>query len=144
MIRRVFLPCAALAPYIRNYMAGGFARTLVHLPATADVQLVFYRQGGTTLLGQDGAAQRLPPVLVAGASFAPRLFRVDPGSSFVAVTFRPSGVLACLGLPASELTGRLLRLDDLVAPGAAQSVLQRLQDAGQAASMAAILDAYFM
>jgi AraC-like DNA-binding protein len=126
MARQVVLPSPALLPYVRTFMGSDFACLRAHLPANADVQLVAYLRGGAFVTGADGAEQRLPQAFVVGATMAPRLFRVEPGSRFVAATFRPAGVHACLGIPAHVLAGQMVPLEQLLAAGEAEALLERL------------------
>lgn len=126
MARQVVLPSPALLPYVRNFMGSDFACLTVHLPANSDVQLVVYLRGGAFVTDADGAEQRLPQAFVVGATMAPRLFRVEPGSRFVAATFRPAGVHACLGIPANVLAGQMVPLEQLLAAGEADALLERL------------------
>lgn len=46
MTRKIILPRPELAPYVRNFMIGGFDGLSVHLPATPDIQLLVYLRGG--------------------------------------------------------------------------------------------------
>uniref|UniRef100_UPI002FDF26CB DUF6597 domain-containing transcriptional factor n=1 Tax=Noviherbaspirillum sp. TaxID=1926288 RepID=UPI002FDF26CB len=116
MIRQVVSPGQVLRPYLRNIMVGGFALHDVHLPATSDVQLVIYLHGRAALIGDDAAPSRMPISFIAGPSSGPRMFRVEPDSRFVAVTFRPSGLVSCLGMPANLFSNQLVSLDDAL-PG---------------------------
>lgn len=108
MARSVFLPIAPLAPFVRHIMAGGFENDLVHLPTCADVQLLVYLEGGASLIDPSGADTALPAVFLVGAVAHPRLYRVQPNSRFIAVTFRPGAVYACFGMSAAEVTGRIV------------------------------------
>lgn len=110
-------------------MAGGFDSLSVHLPANADVQFVVYLRGAACIAGGGGAEQRLPAAFIVGATLAPRLFRVEPGSRFVAATFRPAGLLACLGIPADAFAGRMVPLDDVLPPAEAGAFIERLMRA---------------
>lgn len=107
-MRQVLVPIAALAPHVRHIMEGGFDGNRVHLPACGDVQLLVYLSGGAWLIDPAGNETALPPVFLVGAVTHPRLYRVAPGSRFVAATFRPGGLHACLGIPASDVTGSIV------------------------------------
>lgn len=110
MSREVIGPVDALVLHVRHVMAGGFDAPFVCLPACADVQLLFYERGGATLVHPDGGETPLPPVFLVGAVTHPRRYRVAPDSRFVAITFRPGGVHACLGISAAALTGTITAL----------------------------------
>lgn len=131
MTREVSLPIAALAPYVRHIMAGGFDGERVHLPACADVQLLVYLRGGAWLVDPSGAETPLPPGFLVGAVTHPRRYRVEPDSRFVALTFRPGGLHACLGLSAADVAGRILECDaaiGIAGTGREQDAPERLQD----------------
>ncbi len=138
MAREVLLPIGSLAAYVRHIMAGGFESVQVHLPACADVQLLVYLNGGASLVDPAGAETRLPAIFLVGAVTHPRLYRVDPDSRFVAVTFRPGGLHACLGISAVDVTGRIVpfnpadpiahalgQVRELGAPDQIQTILER-------------------
>lgn len=128
LVRRFALPCLALAPWVKNLIGGGFDVTMPHLPASPDAQLVLYLRGGATLLGE-GAAQRLPAAFLSGPSLAPRRFTVEPGSAFMSVVFRASGILHCFGIPADCLGSASVPLDAVVKPGEALRLQDELQHA---------------
>ncbi|QYF93272.1 helix-turn-helix domain-containing protein [Massilia sp. PAMC28688] len=111
MTRRVLQPVAALAPWVRHIMAGGFESERVLLPACADVQLLMYLQGGAFVIDPACSETPLPRIFLVGPVQHPRQYRVAPGSRFVAVTFRPGGLQACLGMAASAVMGRIVTLD---------------------------------
>lgn len=136
MARQVLQPVAGLAPWVRHIMAGGFESERVHLPACADVQLLIYLHGRASVIDPAGAETPLPRAFLVGAVTHPRLYRVAPHSRFVAVTFRPGGLQACLGIPASDVTGRIVALDPGVLARATDQVEEQapawLQEALQA------------
>lgn len=107
MARNVMPPVASLAPFVRHIMAGGFENDMVHLPACADPQLLVYLQGGATLSDPVCAKTVLPAVFLVGAVTHPRLYRVEAGSRFIAVTFRPGALHACFGISAADVAGRI-------------------------------------
>lgn len=113
MPARITLPCRELQPLLRNFMLSGFARLDVHLPANMDVQLVIYLRGRGLLTNADGTRTPMPRAFVVGPSLAPHLFTVEPGSRFIAATFRPSGFYACFGVPVDALAHALVPLDAL-------------------------------
>lgn len=112
MARQVLAPTTSLATFVRHLMVGGFEGERVHLPACADVQLLVYLCGGAFLIDPAGQETALPATFLVGAVNHPRLYRVLPGSRFVAVTFRPGGLHACFGIPAVDVTGRLTPIDN--------------------------------
>ena len=110
-MRQLALPTASLSSVVRHVMTGGFESDRVHLPACADVQLLVYLKGGASLIDPHGAELPLPSVFLVGAVMHPRVYYVQPGSRFVAITFRPGGLHACLGISAADVTGRIAPLD---------------------------------
>lgn len=142
--RRLFaLPRRALAPYVKNFIGGGFDVAMPHLPASPDVQFVIYLQGGGTLL--DGPeAGRLPQVFLSGPTMAPRRFRVEPGSTFLSAVFRPSGVLHCFGVPADCLGGASVPLDAVVGQSEAARLHEALALAGSFRDRVRILEDFLM
>ncbi|MFC0253494.1 helix-turn-helix domain-containing protein [Massilia consociata] len=115
-MRNVILPDARLARYVRMFMVGRFDGGLVHLPASADIQLLIYLDGGASMHDARGGCAALPDSFVAGATMQPRLYAVSPGSTFFGIVFRPGGFRACFGIPADLLAGQLVALDALL-PG---------------------------
>jgi AraC-like DNA-binding protein len=109
-------------------MVGGFALHDVHLPATSDVQLVIYLRGRAALVDAVAAPSSLPVAFIAGPSSGPRIFRVEPDSRFVAVTFRPSGLVCCLGMPANLFSDQLVSLDDALPRHKVTVLLERLME----------------
>ncbi|HEY8605597.1 MAG TPA: helix-turn-helix domain-containing protein [Noviherbaspirillum sp.] len=143
MSRKVVLACPPLRPAVRNIMLGGFDSDCVHLPAAADIQLVVYLHGGAFHIADDGA-DGLPVAFVAPGSLAPRLFRVEPASRFIAATFRPSGFLACFGVPAHALGDAEVRLDDLVPRSQVEALQARLDAARGDRERVAALEAFLL
>jgi AraC-like DNA-binding protein len=70
-----------------------------------------FAQPFETLL--DGAWQAQPRAFLAGQITGPLLLRAPGPSHIVGVRLRPSGVGRLLGIPAQELTGRSIALDEL-------------------------------
>ncbi|WP_414691523.1 helix-turn-helix domain-containing protein [Noviherbaspirillum sp.] len=112
-------------------MVSGFDNLDVHLPATIDVQLVIYLQGGTCLPEDGQFTYRLPTAFVGGPSLFPRWFRVEPGSRFIAATFRPAGFVACFGIPANLLSEQLVPLDAIAERGITAALVERLSLAAE-------------
>lgn len=113
-MRTVILPDASLAPFIRMFMAGRFDGEPVHLPASADIQLLIYLSGGVDVHEGRGSCSRLPDSFVVGATMRPQLYTPHPGSAFFGMVFRPGGFQACFGIPADIVTGQVLALDALL------------------------------
>lgn len=125
-------------------MVGGFEGRYVHLPATSDVQLLVYLKGGAVLLDGDGNEHRMAAAFIAGPMFGPRMYRVEPDSRFVAITFRPTGFSACLGLPVNAFTDRLVSLESVLGAGAATALAEQLDCSSSLQSIAAVLDAFLL
>jgi len=125
LARRFALPRRDLARWVKNLIGGGFDVVTPHLPASPDAQLVVYLRGGATLLGE-GPVQRLPAAFLSGPSLAPRRFTVEPGSAFMSVVFRASGILHCFGVPADCLGSASVPLDAVVGQGAAVDLQEAL------------------
>lgn len=135
MSRQVLLPAAPLTRCVRHFMVGGFDSDRVHLPACADVQLLVYLRGGACLIDPAGAATELPRTFLVGAVTHPRQYQLVPGSRFMAATFRPGGLHACLGMSAADVTGTITRIDhpqllDIHDDDEALSCLQSLLESG--------------
>lgn len=128
-MRTVILPDARLAPFIRLFMVGRFDGEPVHMPATADIQLLIYLSGGAALRDAAGNWVPLPDSFVTGATMRPQLYAPGPGSAFFGMVFRPGGFQACFGLPAHIVTEQIVPLDALL-PGA---VVGRWREQCQAA-----------
>jgi len=128
-MRTVILPDTRLAPFVRMFMAGRFDGGPVHLPASADIQLLIYLSGGVAVCGAAGTASALPDSFVVGATMRPRWYAPAPGSRFFGIAFRPGGFQACFGIPADIVTERILALDALL-PAA---IVQRWRECCMAA-----------
>lgn len=115
-----------LAPHVQNYMMSGFNGLDVHLPATLNVQLVIYLRGAVFFPDAGAYIQRMPTAFVAGPVLAPRMFQVEPGSLFIAATFRRSGFFSCFGIPAHVLRGQIVPLDAILASGTLDALLEQL------------------
>ena len=61
----------------------------------------------------DGEWQAQPQCFLVGQITAPLLLRATAGSHIVGVRLRPGGAAQLLGIPAQELTGRTVPLDEL-------------------------------
>ena len=136
-MRTVILPDPELAPYVRLSMIGRFDTEVVHMPASADAQLLVYLKGGALVEGPDGRFLPLPAMFVSGARLAPSVYRVVPGSVFVGVVFRPGGLQACFGVPAQQLREQALPLAALLSPAQASRFADQV---GEAADASAVLD----
>lgn len=114
-MRTVILPDAVLAPFIRMFMVGRFDGGPVHLPASADIQLLIYLSGGVAVATGNGGA--LPDSFVVGPTMRPQLYMPRPGSDFFGMVFRPGGFQACFGIPADLVKEQILALDALLPGG---------------------------
>lgn len=137
MIRHVVLPVPSLRTCIRNIIFGEFTSTDSHLPATPDVQLVIYLRGAAALL-EPASAMPMPLAFIAGPCLTPRRFRVDIGSRFIGITFRPAGLSSCFGMPANLFFERIVALDDALPH---DTVARLMDDLYRAASMHAAVAA---
>lgn len=125
-------------------MVSGFDSLDVHLPAVVDVQLVVYLQGQGFLHDGEAFNDRIPTAFVAGPSLFPRWFRVEPGSRFIAATFRPSGFFSCFGIPVNTLNDQLVPLDGIVCNREARALVDRLYQAATCTEQVGILEAFLM
>jgi AraC-like DNA-binding protein len=62
---------------------------------------------------RDGAWQAQPKCFLAGQITGPLLLRARAGAHIVGVRLRPAGAAQLLGMPANELTGQCIELEDL-------------------------------
>jgi len=139
MMRHVVLPAPPLRACIRNIMIGQFTSADSHLPATPDVQLVIYLRGGASLLEPASAAPlSMPLAFIAGPCLMPRRFRVETGSRFIGITFRPAGLSSCFGMPANLFFERIVALEDALPQDAVARLMDELDGA---ASMHAAVEA---
>ena len=99
------------------------------------VRLVF-NLGAAPSAG-DGAGL---PVEAIGASAAPVVVRMRGKVEGVSVTLRPGAAAALLGLPAGEIAGNAVHLDELWHGGAAE-LLERMAEAPDDAARVAMLQA---
>ncbi|HEY5799537.1 MAG TPA: helix-turn-helix domain-containing protein [Burkholderiaceae bacterium] len=144
MRRQILLPSATLLPYVKNIMCGQLDDGPVQLPANADIQLLLYPQGGAATVHGDGSAQQLPPAFVLGGTLAPRLFRAQAHSCFLAVTFRAGGFQACFGPPAAQLREQVLAFDALVPASVCSALFDALQGAPTQAAQVAVCDSFLL
>lgn len=143
MYRQIALPGRELAPYVRNFMMSGFDSLDVHLPAAPDVQLVIYLRGAAFLFDGSAFSDRVPRAFIAGPSLAPRIFRVEPGSRFIAATFRPSGFFSCFGIPANVLGHQHVPLDAFLQSAAVAALMERLEYA-EGVQQFAVLETFLL
>jgi len=131
---------AALRPHVshillyRETFAAGHEVHERVLPDGA-VRLVF-NLGDAPSAG-DGAGL---PVEAIGASAAPVVVRMRDRVEGMSVTLRPGAAAALLGLPAGEIAGQAVHLDELWQGGAAE-LLGRMAKAPDDAARAALLQA---
>ncbi|MES2072313.1 MAG: helix-turn-helix domain-containing protein [Pseudomonadota bacterium] len=144
MLRQVILPGPELAPYIRNFMVSGFSSLENHLPAVASSQLVFYFNGGASLLGGSAGSGIVPQAFIAGPTLAPRTFRVQPGSEFVGIMFRPSGLQACLGLPAHICNGQIVPLEHFLPKPDVEQILEQLAGRQSASDRVGLIEKFLL
>ncbi|MDQ0045538.1 helix-turn-helix transcriptional regulator [Variovorax boronicumulans] len=78
------------------------------------------------------------PVEAIGASAAPVVVRMRDTVEGISVTLRPGAAAALLGLPAGEIAGQAVHLDELWQGGAAE-LLARMAEAPDDAARAALL-----
>lgn len=116
-MRHVILPDGELASHVRMYMVGRLDGEPIHLPASADIQLLVYLNGLASVRDHSGNWATLPPVFLVGANMQPSLYTVTPGSTFLGIVLRPGGFRACFGLPADLVAGQHLPLDTLLPGG---------------------------
>ncbi|MBQ5940240.1 AraC family transcriptional regulator [Massilia sp. AB1] len=143
-LRAIVLPRRELAPFVRNFMFGGFDGAEVHLPARPDPQLVVYLRGGSLVLHEDGPAQQLPQAFVTGPVLAPGRFRAAPHSCFISATFKPSGFLRCFGLPVNLLGPDPVPLDALLPPDELLPLLERLHRGRRVGELVEALEAFLL
>jgi AraC-like DNA-binding protein len=143
MMRHVVLPVPPLRACIRNIMIGEFTSTDSHLPATPDAQLVIYLQGSASLLEPESAAP-MPLAFIAGPCMTPRRFRVDIGSRFIGVTFRPTGLSACFGMPANLFFERIVALEDALPQDTAARLTNELYGAASMHAAVEAVEAFLM
>lgn len=143
-LRALALPRPELAPWVRNFLIGGFPSLDVHLPASADPQLVVYLRGGAVLRHGDGSMENLPSAFAAGPSLVPRRFRVAPGSCFVSAMFKPSGFLRCFGIPVNSLGPELVPLDAFLAAGELLPLLHALHHARRTRELVDAMEAFLL
>lgn len=131
---------------VRPFLRGAVAHLLVyreHIPEGAEVIERVLPDGAVRLAFNLGAAPSAGgdsghPAEAIGASTEPALVRLRGTLAGVSVTLRPGAVSALLGLPAAELEGSAVRLDDLWR-GAGARVLERMAEAPDDGARVAIL-----
>jgi AraC-like DNA-binding protein len=143
MMRHVVLPVPPLRACIRNIMIGEFTSADSHLPATPDAQLVIYLRGSASLL-EPASAAPMPLAFIAGPCMAPRRFRVDIGSRFIGVTFRPTGLSACFGMPANLFFERIVALEDALPQHTVARLTNELYGAASMHAAVEAVEAFLM
>lgn len=141
------VPAGTLRAFaVRAALRGHVAHLLLYRETFADGHEVHERvlpDGAVRLvfnLGQapsaDGGAGL--PVEAIGASTAPVVVRMREKVEGLSVTLRPGAAAALLGLPAGEIAGQAIHLDDLWR-GRATELLARMAEAPDDARRAALL-----
>ena len=98
------------------------------LPSTSAV--LGFQLGGHV----DAAGRRLSRIGITGIQPTVRTYAYAPATRSVLVRFTPQGA-ACFGVPASELAGRSVALDDILGPSRARDILARLDAAAKSLQM---------
>jgi AraC-like DNA-binding protein len=90
-----------------------------------------------------GEAGLLSLAGVTGLASGPRRYTYEPHTASILVRFTPQGA-ACLGVPASELSGRSVPLDALLSPLRVHELSQRLLDASHLDERVALVQALLL
>jgi methylphosphotriester-DNA--protein-cysteine methyltransferase len=139
---RAFAPGPALqrhVSHILQYRETVPAGCEIHERVLPDgaVRLIFNLGEAPSVAGHAGR-----PAEVAGASAAPVVVRLRDRVDGLSVTLRPGAVVALLGLPAGEIAGAAVPLDELWR-GEGVELLERMarqpDDAGRVAALRAVL-----
>lgn len=136
-MRDIILPGPSLARHVRMLVLGRFEGGTIHLPATAEIQLLVYLRGGAAVQETDGSWTALPPAFVAGPSMRPTLYSVEPGSAYLGILFRPGGFQSRFGIPADGLAGHHLPLDLLLPRAVVARLLEMCHSAPDRAGLLA-------
>ena len=84
----------------------------------------------------------LSPMQESPLVVVPSVVRPSFDTDLVAVTLRPGGAHALLGLPLGDLTNRVIELEDLLGPATVRALQRRLAGAPSAAPRFALLVAF--
>ena len=103
------------------------------LPSTSAV--LGFQLGGHV----HAAGRRLSRIGITGIQPTVRTYAYAPATRSVLVRFTPQGA-ACFGVPASELAGRSVALDDILGPSRARDILARLDAAAEPAQAIAVIE----
>jgi AraC-like DNA-binding protein len=142
--RRTVLPTQELAPYVRNYLVGGFSSLENHLPAIPYSQLVIYINGRSRLQSEGGTSSAVPTAFIAGPSLSHRLFLAKPDSQFIAASFRSSGLQSCLGIPAHVCREQLVPLENFVLRWEIEKLADQLARTGDALGRVQLLEDFLI
>lgn len=121
-----FQPCAALAPYIREYLvieSAAGTQNLV-LPTTAPVLALRYQGAVRTASGTQEAL--LPAAVLTGLQRSARRLNYAPQTGTVLVVFRELGAATFFSLPLHELFGASQALEALWPAAAVQIIGEQL------------------
>ncbi|MBV9948339.1 MAG: AraC family transcriptional regulator [Myxococcales bacterium] len=141
---RVFAPCPALAPYVRELMVVEVHEdvTRLRLPEPSLVLGVRYR-GAASLVGGPEVS-RLPDATITGVANMARRMRTEGGSGVVLARFHPGGAAALFPQPLHELFGAIAALDELVAAHDVERVRSQVAEARDGAARARALEAFLV
>jgi len=138
-VMRAFLPSRSLSPYVVQLVS-----YKEEIPAGQEVLERVLPDGAARLIfnvGDAPAVGNVPgqPLEAVGACAEPAVVRLSACVEGVSLALRPGAASALLGVPASELTGRVVALD-LLWKKDAQEVLERMALARGADARIAVLE----
>jgi AraC-like DNA-binding protein len=137
------MPDCCLAGQVLRY-SGYLERSKVpvrRLEAPWAGVVVIISFGPQITIDDAGGRRRETTSFVGGLSDSPTYTEYDGNQHGIQVDLTPLAAAAILGLPGSELTNRVIDLEDILGPAAARELVERLYDARTWPQRFALLDA---
>ena len=133
-----FRPCAALRSRVLSIdiveSAGGETTVLPSSSAVLGFQYRGRVHAGALALSNAG---------ITGIQQGPRVYAYERGTGSLLVRFTPQGA-ACLGLPASQITGHSVPLDAILPAAGVREAIERLQSASTQPARVALVEQLLM
>ncbi|RPD40586.1 helix-turn-helix domain-containing protein [Chitinophaga barathri] len=124
-----FIPSAALAPFVKEYLVieTGQATESQTIPDTSLV--LSFRFSGNIMITANGAAETIPATVISGLRKHARTFQYTSSTANLLVILRECGIAAFSSLPAHELFGRSVSSDNVFKGAELREVLDRMAEA---------------
>lgn len=112
------------------------------IPAVLHPNIVLFARGSGSIDTPEGGSTPMTRACLKGPCLAPRVVRCQPGSVFICILFRVGSMAEALGPSVAQFRDRIIPLDQVFAPGEVARLVNRLDEANDAAAWVALAQAF--